>query len=136
MNTIIAQPLQIISFDVSQPLSFSSMPDFEGLTIASLMDLSFGPSARRSMNEEMRVVKQRFLRSLSGTTGVINSIHQSLTMGEMKRRSSSSIGKSSVGNSVVMAVHDEYSGAGPPGVADRKGNSGRFPYTIGRCPVA
>jgi hypothetical protein len=55
------------TFEFSQPMSSSSMPDFGDLIVGSLMDLSAVPSAvRRSTEEEMRIAKDGFLRMLGG----------------------------------------------------------------------
>jgi hypothetical protein len=71
------------TFEFSQPQSSSSMPDFGDLVVGSLMDLSAVPSAaRRPAEEEMRIVKESFLRMLGGP-GMLGALHQALTMREL-----------------------------------------------------
>lgn len=71
------------SFEFSQPLSSSSMPDFGDLIVGSLMDLSAVPgAARRTAEEEMHMAKDGFLR-MFGASGALGAIHQTLTMREL-----------------------------------------------------
>jgi uncharacterized protein (TIGR03435 family) len=71
------------TFEFSQPMSSSSMPDFSDLIVGSLMDLSTVPGAvRRPAEEEIRIAKDGLLRMLGGS-GALGAIHQTLTMREL-----------------------------------------------------
>ena len=71
------------TFELSQPLSSTSVPDFGDMVVGSLMDLSTVPSAsRRPPEEEMRIAIEGFLRMLGGS-GALGAIHQTLTMREL-----------------------------------------------------